>query len=94
LAKRWNELAPPDLHVDLTIVRTATQDTLIPRYRAQSSEIDLGKGPQKGFIGLCTYELPPDSTHARILTLLADAALFLGVGMKTARGMGLCRRVT
>ncbi len=28
-----------------------------------------------------------------LLTLLADAVFFLGVGMKTARGMGLCRRI-
>jgi hypothetical protein len=28
-----------------------------------------------------------------VLSLLADAVFYLGVGMKTARGMGLCRRI-
>lgn len=93
LAKRWNELAPPEVHLDLDLVRAAAADTLVARYRAESREINLGKGPQKGFIGTVAYELPPDPTQAQALTLLADAALFLGVGIKTARGMGLCRRV-
>lgn len=92
LARRWNELAP-GLHLDLDLTNAAAQDTLVTRYRADSVEISLGKGPQKGFVGLATYELPADPTQARVLALLADAALFLGVGIKTARGMGLCRRV-
>jgi CRISPR-associated endoribonuclease Cas6 len=91
LAKRWNELAPTGT-LDLALVQAAADDTLVTRYRAESTEIDLGKGPQKGFTGLVTYELPTDQEQARVLALLADAALFLGVGMKTARGMGLCRR--
>lgn len=93
LAKRWNELAPPELRLDLDAVKAAAADTLVSRYRAESTEISLGKGPQKGFVGVTTYELPPDPALARMLSLLADAALFLGVGMKTARGMGLCRRL-
>ncbi len=93
LAKRWNELAPPELRLDLDAVKAAAADTLVSRYRAESVEISLGKGPQKGFVGVATYELPSDPAQARMLGLLADAALFLGVGVKTARGMGLCRRL-
>lgn len=94
LARRWNELAPQDeLRLDKAVVEAAAKDTLITRYRAESTEINLGKGPQKGFVGFAAYELPTDLALARPLALLADAALFLGVGMKTARGMGLCRRV-
>lgn len=93
LAKRWNELAPLPLRLDLDAVRAASADTLITRYRSESAELDLGKGPQKGFVGRVAYELPTHPASSRLLTLLADAALFLGVGMKTARGMGLCRRV-
>jgi CRISPR-associated endoribonuclease Cas6 len=92
LAKRWNELAPARLRLDAEVVRVAAADTLVTRYRAESTEINLGKGPQKGFVGIVAYELPTDETEARLLALLADAALYLGVGMKTARGMGLCRR--
>ncbi|NWF81039.1 MAG: CRISPR system precrRNA processing endoribonuclease RAMP protein Cas6 [Chloroflexi bacterium] len=94
LAKRWNELAPARLRLDPEAVRVAAADTLVTRYRAASTEINLGKGPQKGFVGTVAYELPTDKAQASLLALLADAALYLGVGMKTARGMGLCRRLT
>jgi CRISPR-associated endoribonuclease Cas6 len=93
LAKRWNELGPPELELELNALEAATDDTLLSRYRADSTVIDLGKGPQKGFVGFAVYELPTDPAQARALAMLADAALFLGVGMKTARGMGLCRRL-
>ncbi len=93
LARRWNELAPADLQLDLELLKTAVADTLVTRHRVESTEISLGKGPQKGFVGFVAYELPTDQAQSRLLALLADAALFLGVGMKTARGMGLCRRM-
>jgi CRISPR-associated endoribonuclease Cas6 len=92
LARRWNELAPAALRLELDAVQAAAADTLISRYRAESAELNLGKGPQKGFVGTVAYELPARPELARLLALLADAAIFLGVGMKTARGMGLCRR--
>jgi CRISPR-associated endoribonuclease Cas6 len=93
IARRWNELAPPDLRLDPATVEAAAQDTLVSRYTLETTQINLGKGPQKGFFGICTYELPPDPAQARVLSLLADAVFYLGVGMKTARGMGLCRRI-
>src|SRR6266542_1777418 len=93
IARRWNELAPPNLRLALDAVEAATRDTLVSRYVLETAQINLGKGPQKGFLGICTYELPPDPAQARTLSLLADAVFYLGVGMKTARGMGLCRKV-
>jgi len=92
IARRWNELAPAELRLDMELVEAAVRDTLVSRYELETAQINLGKGPQKGFLGSCTYELPPDPAQARILSLLADAVFYLGVGMKTARGMGLCRR--
>jgi CRISPR-associated endoribonuclease Cas6 len=92
IARRWNELAPPNLRLALDTVEAAARDTLVSRYVLETAQINLGKGPQKGFLGSCTYELPPDPAQARVLSLLADAVFYLGVGMKTARGMGLCRR--
>lgn len=91
LARRWNELAP-QLPLDLDALVEAARDTLVSRYELATRQLSLGKGPQKGFVGSCTYEPPPDPPQARALALLADAAFFLGVGTKTARGMGLCRR--
>jgi len=93
IARRWNELAPNDLRLDPDAVEAAARDTLVSRYALETAQINLGKGPQKGFRGLCSYELPPDPAQARTLSLLADAVFYLGVGMKTARGMGLCRRI-
>lgn len=92
IAKRWNELAPPEYRLDLETVRLAASETLLSRYHAESVEINLGRGPQKGFVGRCVYELPPDPALARLINLLASAVFFTGVGIKTARGMGLCRR--
>jgi CRISPR-associated endoribonuclease Cas6 len=92
IARRWNELAPPDLYIDMELVDAAARDTLVSRYELETTQISLGKGPQKGFVGRCIYEPPPDAGQARALSLLADAVFYLGVGMKTARGMGLCRR--
>lgn len=92
IAKRWNELAPPECRLDLEAVRVAANETLLSRYHAESVEINLGRGPQKGFIGRCIYELPPDPAQARLISLLASAVFFTGVGIKTARGMGLCRQ--
>lgn len=93
LARRWNELAPSQVALDIDQVRSASLDTMVTRHRIESTDINLGKGPQKGFVGVVAYELPTDPAMSRVLTLLADAALFLGVGMKTARGMGMCRRM-
>jgi CRISPR-associated endoribonuclease Cas6 len=94
IARRWNELAPPDLRLDHDAVKAAVDDTLVSRYELATAQINLGKGPQKGFVGVCNYELPADAEQRRLLTLLSDAVFYLGIGMKTARGMGLCRRLT
>ncbi len=93
IARRWNELAPTDLRLELDAVEAAARDTLVSRYALETVQISLGKGPQKGFVGRCSYELPADAAQASLMSLLADAVFYLGVGMKTARGMGLCRRV-
>lgn len=94
IARRWNELAPADLRLDMALVEAAARDTLVSRYKLETALISLGKGPQKGFVGRCVYEPPRDAEQSRALSLLADAAFYLGVGMKTARGMGLCRRLS
>lgn len=93
LARRWNELIGPEPLLDPAQIEQWADDVLVSDYQLRSTQIDLGKGPQKGFVGRCTYELPSAGQAARALTLLADAAFYLGVGGKTARGMGLCRRV-
>jgi CRISPR-associated endoribonuclease Cas6 len=93
IGRRWNEQAPPQLALDFDALGTAAADTLVSRYELVTAQLNLGKGPQKGFVGRCTYELPTAPAQATLLSLLANAVFYLGVGMKTARGMGLCRRI-
>lgn len=93
LWRRWNALAPPEIHLDEALVKAACDNTLVSDYRIQTRTEQMNSGPQKGFVGQCSYELPPDPEQQRALTLLADAAFYLGVGAKTTRGMGLCRRL-
>jgi CRISPR-associated endoribonuclease Cas6 len=93
LLRRWNLLAPPTLRLDTALAEAAWRATLVSDHRIQTRTEQMKSGPQKGFVGQCTYELPPDLAQQRVLTLLADAAFYLGVGAKTTRGMGLCRRV-
>ncbi|NJK80691.1 MAG: CRISPR system precrRNA processing endoribonuclease RAMP protein Cas6 [Chloroflexaceae bacterium] len=93
LLRRWNLLAPPAFYLNADMVAAAWAETLISEYQIQTRTEYMKSGPQKGFVGHCTYELPPDPAQQEGLTLLADAAFYLGVGAKTTRGMGLCRRV-
>lgn len=93
LARRWNELMPATYALDMEKLKAATADTLVSAYHLETQMQDLGVGIQKGFVGTCTYELSRDPVHRQMLTLLADASFYLGIGIKTARGMGLCRRI-
>lgn len=92
LARRWNQLAPPDQFLDDELLAAACNATLVAEHRLYVRSLP-GTPPQRGFVGWCSYELPRDSQQQRVITLLADAALYLGVGAKTTRGQGLCRRV-
>ena len=85
IAQRWNELAPSTLAINLAQLAAACADTLITRYALETRQINLGKGPQKGFAGLCTYELPADPDQRRTLTLLANAVFYTGVGVRRRR---------
>lgn len=92
LCRRWNQVASPEQFLDATLVAAACQATLVAEHRLWVGEVP-GMPPQRGFVGWCSYELPRDGAQRRALTLLADAAFYLGVGTKTTRGQGLCRRV-
>ncbi len=93
LMRRWNDLCPEALRIDTQAAEAAWRETLVSYARIETQQFMLGKSPQKGFVGSCTYELPPDPAQARLLALLADASFFLGLGIKTARGMGVVRRL-
>ena len=106
LARRWQELAPPDLvgFVQKERIEAYIQDDgmIIEDYNLQTHGVSFTKHPQKGFVGSCKYHLrgPDETTTAEApltirqqLLLLAQFAFYCGVGYKTAMGMGQARPV-
>jgi hypothetical protein len=106
LAKRWQELAPPELTGVIQreqIDRYLQEDgIIIDEYDLQPHMVKFTTHWQPGFVGTCTYLLRrPDwevpSTREASLTvrqqmaLLAHFAFYTGVGYKTAMGMGQAR---
>jgi CRISPR-associated endoribonuclease Cas6 len=94
LARRWNDLAPAEVRVPgREEIRAMCEEVLVAQYQVETVAHRLRSQVQIGFVGWCRYLLPDDGEVRRVLTLLADAAFYLGVGAKTTQGMGLCRRV-
>jgi CRISPR-associated endoribonuclease Cas6 len=106
LAKRWQELAPPDLAglVQMEAIEDYINDdgVLIEDYDLRTHIIRFVNHPQRGFIGNCTYALRgPDSpvTEAapfnvrQQILLLTRLAFYTGAGYKPAMGMGQCRMI-
>ncbi len=94
LARRWNNLAPPDIPMpDQSEVQALCRDVLVRQHQVETVAHSLRRNVQIGFVGMVRYEVPDDSDTQSVLTLLADAAFYLGVGAKTTQGMGVCRRL-
>ncbi len=104
LAKRWQELAPPELAncVQVEAIEQYIQDEgiVISDYDFKPHSVKFSTHRQLGFIGSCTYALrsPDDPTTAdapltvrQQLLLLGQLAFYTGVGYKTAMGMGRTR---
>ncbi len=104
LAKRWQELAPPDLtHViqNEQIERYIENEGLvIADHAMQTHRVQFSKHPQRGFIGTCVYSLrksereSPASgplTVQQQIVLLSWLAFYTGIGYKTTMGMGQFR---
>lgn len=106
LAKRWQELAPPELTGVVQFERieqyALDEGIIITDYDLKPHAVKFTTHWQPGFIGKCTYELRgPDEpvTEENPLTLkqqvmlLARLAFYTGVGYKTAMGMGRGRLI-
>jgi CRISPR-associated endoribonuclease Cas6 len=106
LAKRWNELAPPELAPLVqrdVIERYALEEgIIIDDYNLKPHSIKFTNHWQQGFIGSCKYLLrgPDDPvtdeaplTVRQQILLLSQLAFYCGVGYKTAMGMGRVRIV-
>ena len=104
LARRWTELAPPELVGVVQPERIEeyieADGIVIEDYDLKTHRVQFAQHPQRGFIGSCTYHLRgPDEeaseaaplTVRQQLLLLAQLAFYCGVGYKTPMGMGQTR---
>lgn len=107
LAKRWNELAPPELAhlVQRDAIEQYIQDegVIIDDYNLKPHTVKFTTHWQQGFIGTCKYILrgPDDPiteeaplTVRQQMLLLGQLAFYCGVGYKTAMGMGRVRQIS
>jgi CRISPR-associated endoribonuclease Cas6 len=93
LTERWNAFSTVALDPDLR--RFANERVAISRYRLESRPVPAKGGALRvGGVGRVTYTALDDDRYAlAALNILADFALYSGVGVQTATGMGQCRRV-
>lgn len=104
LARRWHELAPPDLagmiQSDRLDQYIQNEGVVIEDYDLRTHQVSFTKYTQLGFTGSCTYHLrgPDDPladgsplTLRQQILLLAQLAFYTSVGYKTAMGMGRVR---
>ncbi|MBP8250775.1 MAG: CRISPR-associated endoribonuclease Cas6 [Herpetosiphon sp.] len=89
LLRRWNAFSPRQL--DENILDAV--DILPKRYELKTEVMLMRKNEQLGFVGDISYKITGDETARHVVSALADAALYLGVGYKTTHGMGLVRRI-
>ena len=96
LLRSWRAFSPVQLPVDAEALQACLQnDVIITRIEGLRTQmLRYTKAPQIGFVGRVTYGLKgTDEGCRRALNALADFAFYAGVGMKTAMGMGQCRRL-
>jgi CRISPR-associated endoribonuclease Cas6 len=106
LARRWQELAPPELvHLvqkERVEEYVRADGVIIDDYDLRTHFVSFAKHPQRGFVGKCKYQLrgPDDAptlemplTVRQQILLLAQVAFYSGIGYKTAMGMGRVRPV-
>ncbi len=106
LAKRWNELAPPELAhlIQGPVIEQYIQDEgiIIADYNLKPHIVKFSNHWEQGFIGTCKYLLrgPDDLTTEEApltvrqqMLLLGQLAFYCGVGHKTSMGMGRVRMI-
>jgi CRISPR-associated endoribonuclease Cas6 len=106
LARRWQELAPPDLAgmvQEERVEQYALNDgIIIADYNLKPHTVKFTTHWQQGFVGKCKYLLrgPDEATTEEApltvrqqILLLAQLAFYCGVGYKTSMGMGRVRSV-
>lgn len=94
LANRWNSFAPVALPEE-GVRRYAEELVAVSRFELRSAPgWDRGQGLRIGAIGKITYRaLNRDRYWLAVFSLLAEFALYSGVGALTTVGMGQVRRI-
>jgi CRISPR-associated endoribonuclease Cas6 len=93
LVERWNAFSPITLSPEMR--HFGGEMVGISRYRLESvAVVQKNAGLRIGGVGRVTYTaIGGDRYWLGVMNMLADFALYSGVGMLTATGMGQCRRV-
>jgi len=92
LVERWNAFSPVTLSPEAR--RFGEEMVAISRYRLESEAVgQKNSGLRIGGVGRVTYTaLGGDRYWLGVLQMLADFALYSGVGVQTTTGMGQVRR--
>jgi CRISPR-associated endoribonuclease Cas6 len=96
LARSWNALAPPALHLDRQALRAYVEDNVVVAGMrgVRTRMLAFRDAPQLGFVGRVTFEFKGrDETMRCQLNALAELAFYAGVGYKTTMGMGQCKKM-
>ncbi|OBQ22641.1 CRISPR-associated endoribonuclease Cas6 [Anabaena sp. AL93] len=82
LLRRWNRFAPAELQFP-----QVEWQGLVSAFELKTHALKMEAGAEIGTVGWIKYRFP-NPEEARIATILANFAVFSGVGRKTAMGMG------
>lgn len=92
LVERWNAFSP--VAVTEEVRRYAAECMAVSRYSLQTRFLPFGQAGQVGCVGECHYvALNRDRYWLGLVNLLADFALYGGIGYKTTMGLGQARRI-
>ena len=93
LYRKWQAFS--GIPLDEGLLDFVEECVVAERYSLKTRVVRYGQEYQlNGFVGRCRYRiLREDERKVRELNLLADFALFAGVGQKTTMGMGQARRM-
>ena len=92
LVERWNAFSPVVLSPEMR--RYGEEAMAISRYRLESRAVEQkNQGVRIGAVGQATYRaLAGDRYWLSVMQMLAEFALYSGVGVQTATGMGMVRK--
>lgn len=89
LRRTWNRYAPADFQIEKDQLQTwVSQSLVLKACDLHVENLRFHTHIQKGFLGMCQYELVGHDEFTRYLLALAAFAYYAGIGSKTTMGMG------